>query len=267
MYIWAVPLLIASHLWLQDYRDSKLAGYAWFISNSLLLYVPGMVWLVLLNAIWQRAAVKQTVLSYRSWWGRLAVLVTGLLCVSPLLYGLAVGQAITISLTLLGLPTAMPHLTDLLLNLRDAVLFVAIRGQAPTDLWLNHLPMLDAFMTVLCIIGAYFYGQHWRASRTRLLGSFLVVGLLLIAAGGSVTIGLLVPLLYLIAAAGIAYLLHLWLVVFPRNPLARGFGIGLVSVAVAVSCMYSLRQYFVAWPHHPATGAAFHEHKIISSHR
>jgi hypothetical protein len=75
--------------------------------------------------------------------------------------------------------------------------------------------------------------------------------------GGAAYLSLVVPLLYIFAATGIAYLLHEWLRVFPLNPVARKLGIGLVVVAVAVSCSYNLRAYYVAWPHNAATQTAF----------
>jgi hypothetical protein len=267
MYLLALPLLIAAHIVLHDLTESKLATYFWFVCNLTLLYVPGMAWFVLLNLLLQRTELAKAWSSLKTWPARLGIFAISLLILSPLMYGLIVGSTRTAGLELLGLPTTLPHLSELGMHLRDAVLFIAIRGNAPTDMWLNHLPILDAFMMVLFIAGVYFYSKHWRAGRTRLLGGFFVYGLLLITLGGSVTISLIVPLLYLIAAAGLAYLLHHWLVVFPRNPLARGFGIGLLSVAVAVSCLYGLRQYFVAWPHHPATQTAFSQHKIEPSHR
>ena len=267
LYLGAVPVLLFSHLLLHNNLKSRRAAYVWLICNISLLYIPGVVWFVLLNAWWQRSDIKEVLGSLKSWLARVGLVATGILFLAPLLYGLLMGSAKTIGLELLGLPTAVPSLSMVGGAFRDAVLFVAIRGNAPSDIWLNHLPILDAFVTVLFLAGVYFYGSHWRASRARLLASFLILGVLLVVGGGLTTISILVPLLYLIAAAGIAYLLHQWLVVFPRNPLARGFGIGLLSIVVLASCLYGLRQYFVAWVHHPETQSSFSEHKIEPSHR
>ena len=267
LFLGAIPLLLFSHLLLHDHTESRRVAYTWLACTILLLYVPGMVWFVLLNAWWQRADIAAVLHSFKSWLGKMGLLIIGLVLLGPLVYGLVAGSTKTIGLELLGLPAAVPSMQELGSNLWNALLFIAVRGNAPNDVWLNHLPILDAFLTTLFLTGVYFYSTHWRASRTRLLGSFIVLGILLVIGGGLTTIGVIVPLLYLVAAAGIAYLLHLWLVVFPRNPLARGFGIGLLSFAVAVSCLYGLRQYFVAWPYHPETHATFSPHKIEPSHR
>jgi hypothetical protein len=89
------------------------------------------------------------------------------------------------------------------------------------------------------------------------LGLFALAGLLLVGLGGPVGLSLLVPLLYVWAAAGIAYLTREWLQVFPNNPLARSLGLGLIVLAVGLGCIYNLRAYFVAWPHNQTTRVTF----------
>lgn len=267
LYVWAIAVLLASHVVLHNYSQARLTAFFWLMCNLAILYVPGMIWFVLLNTILQRHELAESLQGIKSWLGKLLFMLLSLILLSPLAYGLLVGTTRTVGLDLLGLPHNMPAVSSLLVQLKEALLFVFIRGHAPDDVWLNHLPMFGALMTVALLAGLLFYGQHWHAGRTRVLAAYLLVGFLLVVAGGKVTLGVVVPLLYVIAAAGIAYLLHLWLVVFPRNPLARGFGITLVSLVVAAACIYNLRQYFVAWPHHPETIAAFQQRKIEPSRR
>jgi hypothetical protein len=133
-----------------------------------------------------------------------------------------------------------------------------VSGPHQPALWLGRAPILDVFTLAMCIIGLYFYGLHPRASRTKLLGSLFLIGAVLVALAGPVGLSLLVPILYIIAATGITYLIKEWLKVFPLNPLARGLGLGLVALAVTLACAYNLRAYFVAWPHNDNTHAVFH---------
>ena len=84
-----------------------------------------------------------------------------------------------------------------------------------------------------------------------------MIGTILIGLGGPVGLSMLVPVLFLLAAAGLHSLLQSWLRVFPTNPIARNLGVSLVILAVAVSCTYNLRSYFVAWPHNATTQATF----------
>ena len=84
-----------------------------------------------------------------------------------------------------------------------------------------------------------------------------MVGTLLIALGGAVSLSLLIPFIYILVAAGIGFMLDQWYKVFPRNAIAQGVGMGLIVLAVAASCWYGLRHYFVAWPNAPATQQVF----------
>jgi hypothetical protein len=132
-----------------------------------------------------------------------------------------------------------------------------IRGPQYPDLWLGRAPLLDIFTLVACLVGAYFYLTRLDSMRSRFLVSFFAMGVVLVGLGGPVGLSLLVPILYLAAATGLAYLLRDWLTTFPLNPIARSLGLGLIILAVCVSCVYNLRGYFVAWPHNQTTKATF----------
>lgn len=263
MYLFSLPLLYLAHLLLHTYNESRFVTYLWLAAQVTLLYIPGGVWFVLLNAILQRGEIIDAAKNFRSLIGKACVVLTGLVLIAPLVVGLVIGSGRAIGLTLLGLPTTLPTFSQIGHLAADAVLFIAVRGNAPDALWLNHLPILDAFTAVTFVAGAYFYAKHWRANRTKLLLGSVLLGIILMSLGGPITIGIIVPVLFLIVAAGIAYLVHLWLSVFPRNPLARGLGVGVVSVAVVVSCLYGVRQYFVAWQYHVPAKASFSQREII----
>lgn len=256
LLLWGVVALLSSHILLSHHPNRSSAAWLWCVAQITLLYVPGMVWLVLLNIILQRSDISAAITSLK-WVGKTVSAITVLALLTPLGMGFVSGSATELGLSLLGLPQYMPSLGTLWHNLAHSLLFVAVRGNAPNDVWLNHLPLLDAFLLTALLAGILFYAQHVRASRTRLILGFFIIGLALATVNGVMMLSLIVPLLYLVAAAGIAYLLHLWLSVFPRNPVARGTGIGLIALAIVISSVYGLRQYFIAWPHHTPTHAAF----------
>ncbi len=79
---------------------------------------------------------------------------------------------------------------------------------------------------------------------------------ILIGLGQVATLGLLIPVLYIVMANGIAYMLQSWFTVFPRNPVARTLGVVLLTIVVVVSCSYQLQRYFIAWPAAEATKPA-----------
>jgi hypothetical protein len=157
----------------------------------------------------------------------------------------------------LGAPQHFAAPLTLLKQLAGVFVHLFVRGPQYPDIWLGRVPIMDIFVLVMCVVGIYFYAIHHAAFRSRLLLSYFTVGVLLVALHGPVSINLLVPLLYIVAATGIAYLLREWLIVFPLNPFARGLGIALISLAVLMSCVYNLRAYYVAWPHNSVTKATF----------
>jgi hypothetical protein len=261
----AIPLLLVSNLFLYDDPERKLTFYLWVAVQLLVLAVPGMVWFVLLNIVHHRSDLRQALGNLKGWLP-ISALVTLIVMLSiPLASGLILGHAKYEGLSLVGAPQALPTITQLGKQASETFLTVSIRGTLPDDVWLNHLPMLDVLLTVMLILGAYFYSRHLRAPRTVLIAEYSLLAFVLISIGGPVSFSLIAPVVYLVVAGGLAYLLHLWLKVFPRNPLARSFGISLLIVAVVFSCAYGLRQYFVAWPHHPEAVQAFQTHELPQS--
>ena len=84
-----------------------------------------------------------------------------------------------------------------------------------------------------------------------------IAGAGMIALGGSANLSLFIPFLYLVAAAGIDYLLAQWFRTFPRNPIAQGVGMFAVGAVVTLACAYHLRTYFVAFPQSTSTQAVY----------
>jgi hypothetical protein len=257
LYLCAIPLLLVTYVKLQ--RDSAKAYvfYGSLLVWGVLLYIPGMVWLLLANLYASRKGVAAGWRHFSRWWQRLLYLLIGIIWLPLLMYRL---RDIAELKLWMGLPAHLEPPLVLLKQFAAVFVHLFVRGPEYPVLWLGQAPVLDVFALVACIVGIYFYGRHLSSGRARLLAVFFLVGAVLIALGGAVGLSLLVPMLYLLAATGIAYLLREWLQTFPRNPLARGLGIGLISLAVVLSCMYNLRSYFVAWPHNTVTRTVFRYH-------
>ncbi|HWB39139.1 MAG TPA: hypothetical protein VG604_02740 [Candidatus Saccharimonadales bacterium] len=253
-----LPILLLANVCLHRWPANKWLGFGYLVLCGLLLYVPGGIWLVALNSYWQWEDLVVGWKAMAGWFHRSLYIFTGLVWL-PLL-GIQLTRPGALK-TWLGLPAHLPGIVTWLQQLGKVPLHLFVYGPADPTRWLGRMPILDIFSLVLCLMGAYFYIRHWRAFRSRLLGSYFLLGILLASLGGGVSLSLLVPLLYLVAATGVAYLLHEWLTVFPINPLARTLGIGLVALAIGLSCLYNLRAYFIAWPHHPGTTQSFRYHR------
>jgi hypothetical protein len=247
--------LLAAHVALDDAEGRPALFYIWLVTNVVLLFIPGFIWFVLLNAYWQKDELFGAWQKLQSIWQRVSWIAIAVLSLASLAYSFV--RTSHLALTWLGMPASFSSPLTILKQLADALLAIIYRGPQDPQLWLGRLPMLDAFGLIMLVAGIIFYAQHWQANRTRLLLSYFLLAILLVGIGGIVRLSIVLPLLYFVIVAGIAYLLHFWLNVFPINPLARRAGIGLVVVLIALSCVYNLEQYFVAWPHNPETVAVY----------
>jgi len=258
LYLWAIPTLLAAQLLWQ--RHASRYGSFWAAAVAgLLLYIPGIVWPFLVVLLLQPQLIISGWRRLERWWLRTALALFCLLLLLPLAY--AMWCTPTLFQSWLGLPHAFESGIHIVKRLIDSITFFVYRGPLMPMLWLDKVPILDIFAVVMLLLGGIFYGRHYRLLRTRLLLGLFLVGSILFALGGPVVFSLLVPLGYFVVAAGVGYLLHEWLHVFPRNPLARSIGFGLLSAAIILSCAYNLRAYFVAWPHSRPTISTFSQHR------
>lgn len=254
LYLWALPTMLLMNVALQRRPDKALAVYGNVLLWGLLLYIPGMIWLVLVNLYAQRKAIAKGWQHFSRWWQRLLYLLAGAIWLPLLVNNLRHPDLLRLWL---GLPAHLAAPLHLVKSFAGVFVHLFVRGPEYPGLWLGKAPLLDIFSLAMCVIGLYFYARHPRASRTKLLGTLFLVGAVLVALAGPVSLSLLVPLLYIAIATGVTYLLQEWLQVFPLNPLARGLGLVLVALAVVLACTYNLRAYFVAWPHNEITKTVF----------
>lgn len=233
--------------------------YATAVLSSLMLYIPGMIWLQLVVILFEQRSLRAAVLGgkYKPWQLASAA-AAGVILLVPLVHRL------------------ITHWHDLFLFLggqpgQETVSALAGTAKHYPLVWLHifvggwHEPLYNVgglavvslFIALAFVVGIQMYGRHWHASRSQMLLALWLVATGLIALPSSINNALLLPIVFVLATGGIGYLLHIWLKVFPRNPFARGFGIGLIALVVIFGMAYNLRNYYVAWPHTPATRAAF----------
>jgi hypothetical protein len=219
------------------------------------LFIPGFIWFVLLGIILGSSDIVAAWRQLGTWWKRAAWAVIATAALAPMLYTFV--RSPNLLLPWLGAPASWPSWQTLLHQFVDTGLALIYHGPHDPQLWLGRLPLLDALGLFALLAGIFFYARHIRATRAQmLLGSF-ILGIVLISLGGEVRMSVVLPIVYLVIAGGVAYVLHFWLGVFPRNPLARTIGITVVVAVIGLSCFYNLKQYFIAWPHNPETVAVY----------
>lgn len=255
--LFGLLLLLAFNLWLRHSHRRRLIIVLVGLAIGLGLYVPGFIWFIAIVAVWQRRLIINVIRRLP-----IPLIVGAILGVAIILTPLAWAIAHNYQLVwaVLGLPSHLPALLPSLRRLIDVPLNIFVRGPHQPGLWVGRSPILDVFETILFIFGIY---AHWQNKRYRRLITFSVVALVttvLMTIGGPVSLSLLLPFIYFVMAAGLAYLLEEWFSTFPRNPIARGLGMTIVALAIGLSCFYQLNRYYIAWPHMAETKATFSHH-------
>jgi hypothetical protein len=250
-----VLLLIGTLLWHR--RAPRLRPWLTYLvvaAFGVLLYVPGMVWFELIIGCivykqifrhWSRSAIVHRII-----WA-----VLGLSLAAPLIGAILIHPHLL--LPTLGLPSSLHSLSHIPSSLVHTILSIGVRSDGNGLIWLGHTPLLNVIELILVAIGLYYYVYLQRSLRSILLASTLAVGIVLTSLGGGVVIACIVPILYLLATSGLSHFLDEWLSVFPRNPIARSFGVLVLCIMLGFSVLYHVRSYFVAWPHNSVTKQTF----------
>jgi hypothetical protein len=251
-----VLVLTACGFWLKQ-RGSWLALLACFVVATLYLYVPGMVWFIIAGILWQWKTVDQAFKKHL-----LAVSLGGLVLLAAMVpLGWAIYKDMDLLFTWLGLPATFPNIVDVLKNIAAVPYHLIVANSSQPTLWLGRAPVLDVFSAGMFVMGTYLYLRTIRLLRTPLFITILVLGIILIGLGGPVSLSVIMPFVYLVAAAGIGYLLSQWLTVFPRNPIAKSLGILLIASVVGLVGVYHFYHYFIGWPEAQATHDVYNVQK------
>lgn len=232
-----------------------------FISAIFCLYIPGLMWVIVPALFWQRKVLRKALRSI-SPGVAISVMVLSVFLVIPFVVSLVWPAAgisnLQVAKAFAGIPATLPTFSQFLQNIESIPksLFLATNGNAA--LFTGHIPVLGAFGSVMFILGLYDFIRHSiHLDRTKIVVLYILLGIALIGVTGISAFTVLIPVVFLTIANGMRFMLQEWLSVFPRNPVARGVGIGIVTFAVALSVSYHLMTYYVAWPNAQATKALF----------
>lgn len=240
--------------WLHNTKKPRLSLIIGIILAVALLYIPGIIWFFLVGCIWQRKLLleyfkKSPII------GSFLILL-GLILLAPLGYGLYTNPSLIKSLV--GFPIhTIPSIFDYLKNLLNVFVELFVRGPADPVVWLGRLPLLDIFTIAMCLLGIFVSFTKRQLDRNKMLIGSIIGGILLVGLGGSVSITILIPFIYILASSGITLMLQQWFTVYPRNPIARTLGASILTIAVLMTCFYHINSYFIAWPNAVETKQAF----------
>ncbi len=252
------PLLLLFGIWLKAKRTVNRAPLI-LLGVSGLLYIPGFIWLMLgfLAAFHVRLKLAWKFVTQKI---RITAAGGALLVLSPMIVSLINNPAQLPTLlgfdrlTNFGIRSCLEALTQI-----PDDLFVY--GPSDASIWLLRTPILDIGSAVLLVLGIYSYSRGKHTLRRRLLIALFCVGVVLVTLSTYISVAVLLPIIYIVMASGLTYLLQSWFTVFPRNPLARAIGVVVLCGLIGVIAAYHINRYFVAWPHAPQTIPALLEQR------
>lgn len=254
MYL-LIPVIIAAGLYSKERNSTVLKILTIVLAGVMTLYIPGMIWLVLVLCLLYYKRLLKTIKSTSTL--TLAVGSSiGLLFIGLLVFSFVINPSNLF--VWLGLPAdGLPDVLTLIQQM--GFIPVELFAWGPDNLlfWVGVSGIIDIFVTVLFILGCYSYFYQRKLDRTKILFVSMFTLIILAGFGGPVTVFALVPFIYIIAATGLALLLQQWFTVFPKNPFARTLAIAVIVLAISMSVMYNTHRYFVAWPRTPAVQAQF----------
>ncbi len=247
-------LLLISALLRLDIKNYVL--YLMGLGLSIMLFIPGFIWLVIIILIFNRADITELFKALNKPYQKLLTVLAFLL---PLVLLIQAFMKYPRYLTFwLGYQSNQAfNITAILKNILKVGADLVIQGPNQPSIWLGRLPILDIFGITMTLIGLYFYIKHFKSPRSKLLLSLLLGSVLVIGVGNVLSIAALIPVIFIILVAGISYCMHRWLKYFPKNKVMRGFGYSLIGIAVLLSITFNLRTYYIAWASDPATKTSF----------
>lgn len=245
MYVSLIAVL-AYGAWARRTKRATVALLLGAIIAASLIYIPGLIWFVLGAAFWQRKQIGNYAKSAAKSVPFAALLFVVLLV--PLVIALA--QHPDLIKPLIGLPATISSRlpVEFFRNILHSGDQLLLHGPVDASAGVVGIALLDVFIITMALLGVYAYIFRRKLDRAKMLGAILIIGGVLVCLGGQVNLLVVMPIIYIVAAAGIAFLLQQWLTVFPRNPLARSIGVVLIVMLVAVTSLYHIKRYFIVWP-------------------
>ncbi len=215
-------------------------------SGLVLIYVPGFIWLVLPFLFLQRKLIIKSISILKMPY-LVLMLVSLVIGLIPMLY------ALINDISFIKIVLAIPEISkfaEMPSYLLQSISSIFVTRDSNSYLGIASIPFLNISMISLFIVGLYSLYLNKELIRARYLVGFILLGFVMNAISlGAVPLTAVMPLLFIVMAYGISYLIQVWLSVFPRNPLADKAAIFCIALIVGMSVSYEFLRYFVAWPH------------------
>lgn len=221
-----------------------------FILLALNLYTPLGIWLniAILSTIPFHPHIRLRARRFNV--NHLAIAgAVGFVLVAPLVYSLTVKPAI--GLTLLGIPTETP---DIMANLNQLGNYYFGSANIGSSVYLE--PLFPIATMLLVVIGIYRFVRIKYTARTYVAWLWVIILMPMLLLNPE-SFMMILPLVVIMIAMGIASLIREWYVLFPRNPYARIVGLIPLGVIVAGIAITNTYHYLAGYHYTPAIASSY----------
>lgn len=240
-----ISVLIVIVIYLMNYKlNDPLYLLALFLFFGG-IYIPGLVWLIIPTVFMLRKELYSRFIKFNIIY-KLLSLVLAIVLILPLIYS---GQNILDNLYALMNLSNIRHLSSLPINIASTIssIFIYTPYSASNIYSLGHLPYLDIATATFVVLGLWQHIMHLSLGRAKFLIGGFMISIVLASLNMLVSSAILIVFVYLFATEGLRWLLGKWMSIFPKNPVARGAGVFLISILVLTIAYYNINRYFIAW--------------------
>jgi hypothetical protein len=242
----AIPLLI---VWIQNTKKQKLALLVTAMSVGLLLYVPGLIWIILVGVLWKFKSILYFMKNSPIWNVVLAIVV---FCTVLIPFAMSLTSRYFLE-SISGVFISDISAGVFLENIYTFFVNMFWNSNFNDGINIGSQAVLDIFTTVLLLAGAITIIRKWKSSKYRYILLSFGLSIVLVGVGNTIPSIVSLPYIILMISVGLSWLMQQWFAVFPRNPFARNIGVVIVLVAVLVSSVYNVYRFYIAWPSMPQT--------------
>lgn len=239
-----MPMLLLAATCLKDSKYDRFLPLNLLLVNSL-LFMP-FAW-PLVGAFYILSAKDIfSALKNNNMYLKILLFFAVLIPIAVLAYGLGYKNNFKAFFGTIGTDSSFSLALD---RFKDVFEQLFVSGVDQPSLWLFGTPLIDTASIIIILLGIF---TLIKISNRPILGLSLLALMVysLTFAGFSLEIylGLLVPLLYILAAFGLYYLLAQWNSVFPKNPVVKYIGLAAVTLLVFGIASYHTYRFHIAWP-------------------
>lgn len=246
-------VILAAYYWLIRSK-SQTAWFCLLVAGSLMLYVPGGLFLVLLGLIFGRTNLIQSIGSFARLPKILGTLLV-LALLAPLIYG-CIKYPSSLK-PLLLLPASWPSPLVALKTAAWDVLALIWRTPVHIDQIIGRLPIFSGAQVALAVFGSFALFRLARGKLYLLLG-LSIFGIVAATLNRNLLfLSYALPAVAVAVAAGLRYLYMEWRSIFPKNPIPKYLAVVLIAGLVGMHIAYGLRYSLLAWPNTAATKSTY----------